>query len=151
MIQRFQSVFLAVAVVFMITTFFVPVALFNAGDVHAMFTNYGWLNEKGAVVKSYPVYIGVGVVCAVLLVTIFMYKNRRKQILFCRISYLLLLGQFALYFFLPDAGVSALVETGTIKQAVGFYLPLGALGFVYLAEMLIRKDDNLVKSADRLR
>lgn len=151
MIQRIQSLFLLLSAATLFTTFFFPVAEFNGPDIHATFTNYGWVSDKNIILKSYPLYVGVAVISGLIVATVFMYKNRRRQVMLCRMNYLMLLIQFALYFFLPDAGSNALVKTGEVTQGMAFFLPLVSIGFIFMAERSIRKDEKMVRAADRLR
>jgi uncharacterized membrane protein YkgB len=120
-------------------------------DMKATFTNYGWVSEKNTIIKSYPLHIGIVVISILIAATIFMFKNRKRQVLLCRMNYLLIMVQFALYFFLPDASINALDHKGEITQQPGFFMPLVAAAFIFLAETFIRKDERLVRSADRLR
>jgi len=133
MIQRIQTIYLLLIACLMSVVVFVPVAetLSEIGE---------WC------------LLGVSTIVAVLsCVTVFLYKNRKKQIRFCRlITGLLFL--FYLILFLSNLSfplnLSFLQDYG-FRYTVCF--PLIALLFGFLAIKGIKKDEKLVRSADRLR
>lgn len=84
----------------------------------------------------------------VSIVTIFLFKNRKLQFVVCRLVILInlfLLGVFV-YVLLTLPGEISISEKG-----IGMFLPIVAILFVVLANKAIKKDEDLVKSADRLR
>jgi peptidoglycan/LPS O-acetylase OafA/YrhL len=87
------------------------------------------------------------------LVTIFMYKNRKQQI---KVSQFLLLLNTALIvsaFLLIDTAKSMLPMSGDIlvKHKISMIFPLLSIILIFLAIKAIKKDEELVRSADRLR
>lgn len=82
------------------------------------------------------------------LVSIFMFKNRKLQFVLGRLNILLnffLLGVFV-YWSLNLSG-----EIKISKKDIGMFLPIISIVFLVLANKAIKKDEDLVKSVDRLR
>lgn len=156
MFQRIQTLFILLAVAATSVSFVFPVATAAVGEAKFTYSNYGlyMLGEKAnvKVVDSF-IYIIAAAVLVFLLFALSQYKKRALQVKVCRLTYLLILAQFALCFFMPDRTLAQLKLAGEISMSYGiaFFMPLVALVFTFLAERFIRKDEQLVKSADRLR
>jgi hypothetical protein len=68
-------------------------------------------------------------------------------------TYLLMLGVIA-YMFITDRSVHGYLEEGgavTASYGLSFVLPIVALVLSFMAERAIKADEELVRSADRLR
>ena len=89
------------------------------------------------------------VVSAMLsVITLFSFKNRKKQILFNYLNILinaLLVGLLVFWMLNLSGGISF------TEKGIEFVFPLVALVMIVLANYNIRKDEKLVKSVDRLR
>ncbi|MCK5400649.1 MAG: DUF4293 domain-containing protein [Flavobacteriaceae bacterium] len=82
------------------------------------------------------------------LIAIFMFKNRKLQFVLGRLNIILnfiLLGLFV-YRSLNLSG-----ETDVSEKGIGMLLPIFSIVFLVLANKAIKKDEELVKSVDRLR
>ena len=81
-------------------------------------------------------------------VAIFLYKRRQLQFVLGRISILinLLLLGLLIYVSLTLPGEMKISDKG-----IGMFLPIIAIVFVVFANKAIQKDEDLVKSVDRLR
>ncbi|WP_431472715.1 DUF4293 domain-containing protein [Nonlabens sp. SCSIO 43208] len=136
MIQRIQSIYLILAALVSGVLVWVVDAYLN-GDG----------NEFLGVDDS--VYFGTFMVSAVLSIfAIFLFKNRQLQFVINRLNILInliLLGVFV-YRALTWSGGTAVSEKG-----LGMFLPVLSIVLLALANKAIRKDEQLVKSADRLR
>jgi len=85
---------------------------------------------------------------ALTLLAIFNFKNRQRQFVLNRLSIILnfvLLGVFV-YHSLTVSG-----EAMTSKKGIGMLLPVISIVFLVLANKAIKRDEDLVKSVDRLR
>jgi len=94
--------------------------------------------------------IGIGFILITILalVSLFSYKNRKLQININRFNILInliLLGLLA-YHLLNISG-----ETVVSEKGIGSFLPLVSIVVLFFANRAIQKDENLVKSVDRLR
>ena len=82
------------------------------------------------------------------LLSILSHKKRQQQFVMGRLNMILnliLLGLFV-YRTLNTSGETAISEKG-----VGMFLPIFSIVFLVLANKAIKKDEDLVKSVDRLR
>jgi len=149
MLQRIQSLYLllsAICIAFMLKF---PFA--NFGD-QVIFDAWGVTNESNLVLHQlfdFPAYSIIGAVLILSLVLIFLFKNRKLQITLCRLNYLLILGLIVLLYMNIDKLKEGLQMENTFE--VGLYLPVVALAFNFLANRAIKKDEDLVRSLDRLR
>ena len=91
----------------------------------------------------------LGIISA--LAALFLFNNRGLQI---KSGY----GVIAMSVLIPAAAFlmlyleeSALKSEVSISPQLGLYLPIAALLFGILGNRFVKKDDNLVKSMDRLR
>jgi len=145
MIQRIQTIFLFLAALAFVALFQFPFAI---SDV----ANSGFLADKDFDVYDNEVLMVLAALGALIaLVAIFLFKNRPLQI---RLSYLViilgvLLLVVATVLFYNEAAV--IFEKSQIDDSVGLYMPFLGLIFGFLAARYIRKDEKIVRSADRLR
>lgn len=149
MIQRKQSLFLAFAVILLAQLFIFPVYSFENGEEQLLFYIYG----IGQISSDYLVTIALNVFSIFLLIAIiFLYKNRKNQMLLCKIATLLITGLIVAIFYFAET-VKNLPELAGYASSIRPILvaPLAALVLVILANRAIKQDEELVRSADRLR
>ncbi|TRO64018.1 DUF4293 domain-containing protein [Christiangramia sabulilitoris] len=136
MLQRIQTIYLLLA------------AITSAGLI---FVFDLWKNSAGEEVYAQDQLIAFGMFlasAAISLVSIFMFKNRKLQFVLGRLNIILnlfLLGVFV-YWSLTLPGEMDISEKG-----IGMFLPIISIVFIVLANKAIKKDEDLVKSVDRLR
>ena len=143
MIQRIQSVYLLLASVISGVLIFV----FNlwtsiSKDIFAI----DLLNRESYLLKLIPVLFLVSAILA--FVAIFLYKNRKLQFVIGRLAILvnLILLGLLIYVSLTLPGEVSISEKG-----IGMFIPIIAILLIVLANKAIKKDEDLVKSVDRLR
>jgi Domain of unknown function (DUF4293) len=159
MFQRVQTLFLLVAIVAIALTFFMPVADISAeGKIIALYTNFGLMSVAtgGFPVNVDPgfVYMVAGASLVILLFCLSQFKRRKLQMLLCKISYVIFAAHMVLNFMLPGNAMEKIKLAAKIEVSgygMAFYMPVVAILFVLLAHWRIKKDEELVKSADRLR
>ncbi len=136
MLQRIQTVYLLLALVV------------SAGLI---FVFHLWVTKDNIVVFAQDnllflgLFLGSGLLS---LISIFMFKNRKSQFMLGRLNIILnfiLLGLFV-YQSLSLSG-----ETKVSEKGIGMLLPIFSIVFLALANKAIKKDEDLVKSVDRLR
>ncbi len=136
MLQRIQTVYLLISAGISAGLIFVFHLWTNALDVQVF-------------VKDNNLYLGLFLASAFLsLVSIFRYKNRKSQFVLGRLNIILnfiLLGLFV-YQSLNLSG-----EADVSEKGIGILLPIFSIVFLVLANKAIKKDEDLVKSVDRLR
>jgi len=136
MLQRIQTIYLLVAVGI------------SAGLI---FVFHLWTTKSEALffAKDDLLYLSLFLGSAILaLVAVFMFKNRQTQFVVGRLNIILnfiLLGLFV-YRSLNLSG-----ETDVSEKGIGMLLPIFSIVFLVLANKAIKKDEDLVKSVDRLR
>jgi hypothetical protein len=82
------------------------------------------------------------------LLTIFLFKNRKLQFVMGRIIILINLFLLVLLIYLS---LTLSGETSVSEKGIGMFLPILAILLIVLANKAIKKDEDLVKSVDRLR
>jgi len=144
MIQRIQSVYLLIA------------TLLSGGLIFVLNL---WVNEQGTkffVMDSFNSGSVLLKVMAVLffvssvltLIAIFQFKKRQLQFVLGRLSILInfiILG-IVIYFSQNLSG-----EINVSEKGIGLFIPILTILFVVIANRAIKKDEELVKSVDRLR
>ena len=133
MIQRLQSLILLLAAVCsLIIVFYFPVLHIKIYNTD----NYIFLTEQLSFARL-SVFLSVGL----NIFSIFQFKSRNRQIFVNQISKLLLSISFIIIIF----------QRGDLNFAIGLFLFVIPYLLIILANYLIRKDEKLVKSADRIR
>ena len=157
MIQRKQTIFLLLAVLCGALTFFFPIETFTQAERAFVFSTSGLFQGDGTPIvdasPKLPFAILFGFFSAVLLVAIFLFKDRKRQLLIVRTANLLLIGVTVFLFITSNSVRAFLEQSGLVNSQFGVsaVLPLAMIVFAFLAERGIRKDEALVRSADRLR
>ncbi len=132
-----------------IQTFFLVIVGLLAGVLP--FLLYIWVDGEGTTVfakNELLVSIGFYVSAALALVAIFMYKNRQNQFVMNRLN--IILNLFLLGFFVYRS-LSLSGENVISEKGIGMLIPVFSIVFLVLANRAIKKDEDLVKSVDRLR
>lgn len=136
MLQRIQTVYmLAVAILAGILPFWLNL----------------WTDSGGkAVYASNEILIsGIFYGCAVLaVIAIVIYKQRKNQFVLNRVN--ILLNLFLLGFFVYRS-LNLSGETTVSEKGIGMLIPVFSIVFLALANRAIKRDEDLVKSVDRLR
>jgi uncharacterized membrane protein (DUF485 family) len=154
MIQRIQTVYLFLAAVITALIFLFPFASYNDGvSVYKLgilgFTN---LTDNLILFNVVPVALLVISTLVLTVITIFMFKKRMLQIRLSRISIFIYLVLIGVIFYYSDRAVSELNgDKITFQYGFGAIAPIIALLLTYLAIRGIKKDEALVRSADRIR
>ena len=137
MIQRIQTIYLFLAfVVTGILPFFIPLWTMANGSLYYFMQN-----------QVYVVVLGLSTTLSLL--SIVSYKKRQNQFVIGRLNMILnliLLGLFV-YRSLNVSGETLAVS----EKGIGMFLPIVAIVLLALANKAIKKDEDLVKSVDRLR
>jgi amino acid transporter len=144
MIQRIQSIYLLVAT--FLAGGLVWFVDFWKDSQNNSFSLLQALNSSNIVLLIIPLLFFAS--SLITLIAIFQFKNRNLQLLLGRISILInfiLLGVFV-YFSQNLSG-----ETIVSEKGIGLLLPILLIVLVVLANRAIKRDEELVKSVDRLR
>ncbi len=137
MIQRIQTIYLFLAfVVTGILPFLFPLWTMSDGKEYFFMQN-----------QFYVILLGLST--TISIVSVVSYKKRQNQFVIGRLNIILnliLLGLFV-YRSLNLSGETVLVS----EKGIGMFLPIVAIVLLVLANKAIKKDEDLVKSVDRLR
>ena len=153
MIQRKQTLFLLFSIILMVGYIFSPLVKILGGGQSFYTYSYSFplsVNINFPIIGHYfvfPCLVSACIAIGINLLTIFLFKFRRLQIFFCWLSILPLLFAFCYAYYKWS------VSDSTLDQYFYFgnITPLVAVVLVFLAMFYIRKDEELVKSVDRLR
>ncbi len=136
MIQRIQTLYLLVAIVFSgVLPLWTPLWSDKGGNE---------VFAKDEVFVSLAFYLSA----FLALIAVLLYKNRKNQFVTNRLN--LIVNLFLLGFFVyRSLNISG--ETTVSEKGIGMLIPVFSIVFLVLANRAIRKDEDLVKSVDRLR
>lgn len=157
MIQRIQTVFLTLVILLGVAASFLPIISFNGGDTNYIMKLYKTVFAEditNILIKNMGVGAMQGIIQLVALTAILLYKNRSLQIKIGKLLILLIAFQIAAVVMYSDTVKSAIglpLEEIVVSFNVGAVIPILSLISSYLAVHFIKKDDKLVRSADRLR
>jgi hypothetical protein len=145
MIQRVQSIYLLLSAIASAALFYVPLFMLppSAADAQAGIDHLYYISTNSFLLI---LNIAIGVLS---IGSIFLYKNRRLQLRSCRLCLLLIFLMVALLFYSSDTLSGGM--DGKVMFKAGVYFPLIQIVFLFLAQRGIKKDEELVRSADRLR
>lgn len=153
MIQRIQSIYLLLTAILMAVTVFSPFIGLEDQSIVFLLNGLGTYSSSAPIQLNYLLWIAMGlsaISALIALVSIFGYKNRKKQIKMCKTnSFIIVLLYIILgiYFFWIMQEVK--IEFSAIKY--GIILPFIALIFNLLATAKIKADEKLVQSLNRIR
>jgi len=141
MIQRIQTLHLLFVLIFtLIALFFPPFLLYpDGGAVEYHFADLHHMN------------LLVWAIFGLSLVAIFLFKNRKMQMKLLRMASLFTLG-WIVWFAAELLMINSSLEPGTsLDPELSALLPVLTLFALLLAVRGVRRDEELVRSADRLR
>lgn len=164
MIQRIQSVFLLLAAVLHGLLYWVGLASFTGLEASYTFRLTGLSQNTKAGVVSIPglspiwmILLNAAIILFLLYV-ILQFKRRILQIRLCGLSMLMTAGLLALMTFSLDTARNIVAEktvadgqVAEVMYGLGFLIPVFSMVLTFMAIRGIKKDEALVRSADRIR
>jgi hypothetical protein len=143
MIQRIQTIYLILASIV-------------SGGLIFVFNLWNTVKQKIFVVDLFSTEVitlkiipFLFIASAVLsIMAIFLFKNRKLQFVIGRIIILINLFLLGLLIYLS---LTLSGEISVSEKGIGMFLPILAILFIVFANKAIKKDEDLVKSVDRLR
>ncbi len=168
MIQRIQSLYFLIAILILVSFLFVPIlhivdtingrnaslsVFYMDAETNSFMIRSSWGNENDVFSGALSIIILAEVfsISFLLLVTILQYKDRAKQLLFSKVVILMLsiLAAVSLVYLFtvnPSEGIEV-----DYMRSYGAYFPIFALIASILGYKGVKSDDELIKSADRIR
>jgi hypothetical protein len=138
MIQRIQTVYLILT--FLVTgvlMFFVPLWTLNTGKPFYFMQD-----------QVYTILLGLSTMLTII--SIISYKKRQNQFVMGRLNIILNLILLGLFVY-RSLNLSGETVNAVSEKGIGMFLPIVAIVLLVLANKAIKKDEDLVKSVDRLR
>lgn len=168
MIQRIQSLWMALTAAFMCLVFFMPVVYFSMGGAEFRLMAYGIKGMTGQMLVmggealestlitstlSICVAILIGVSALVPLVTLFLYKNRMLQVRLISAEFILLIGSIGLLAYYIYVTYRDVVSVMSSNFYFSFWPLLLVLAILtnWFALRGVMRDELLVRSVDRIR
>lgn len=149
MIQRIQSVFLLLAAAAGFGQFAAPYVRIESGNPAARLPA---LADNVLNPFDNPGLLGLCALSGIVsLAAIFLFRNRPLQARLCGAAAIASLLLTVLTAFVVFQITQQMPAGGSLHYGAGLALPATAMLFDWLAARFIRKDENLVRSMDRLR
>ena len=151
MIQRIQSVYLFLAGLVLAFTFCMPLVNFSNAEGAAGTMYAATIVGADGNVVSHPFGVLTFTIVSILLAfaTIFLYKNRRRQIMMTNILLVLILLVYVTVIAYSMAFNAK--HDATMAGSYGAIFPLASYVLGWLARRAIRKDEELIRSTERFR
>lgn len=150
--QRTQTIYLALVILTMGLTLLFPFAIYPVQESEITFNLFGLNPASDSVSVWFPYYMIIALIIALALFSITQFKNRKRQLNLGKINYLLILVMVVMLFFDASRVAKGLaISEDDIRYQLGTYMPVIAFAFTFLANRSIKKDEELVKSVERLR
>jgi len=154
MLQRIQSLYLFIAIVLNLLVFVFDLAQVTGSGVSSPFTIYGFSNAEGEKLYS-TVLLAIIATLSILfsLIVTFSFKKRQLQIKLSKLNLFVQVGFVVAIFLLVDQAISDVYPNGEAiaEFGIGSFVSILPLLFIYLAVRGIKKDEALVRAADRIR
>ncbi|MFZ6014651.1 MAG: DUF4293 domain-containing protein [Bacteroidota bacterium] len=152
--QRIQTVFLAIVIITLITTIFLPIWVFqdDSGRTHELYPLHYTIVENGQRNTQYMPY-AITAILAIASATLAFIEIRKFKDRVLQMK----LGALNSLFMAGTIGSSVYFATQLVKTfqggnySFGLYLPAIAVISNLLANRFIRRDEKLVRDSDRLR
>ncbi|CAM3914153.1 DUF4293 domain-containing protein [Flavobacterium cucumis] len=136
MLQRIQTVYMAISAIVM-------------GALPFVFSLWTTVDKKEVFFTASLFHIIMFVVSALLAIySILNFKKRQNQFVLNRLN---MIFNFILLGFFVYRSLNLSGETSVSEKGIGMFLPAISIVLLVLANKAIKKDEDLVKSVDRLR
>lgn len=159
MLQRIQTIFLLLVILFMTLSFFFPLwASVNQEGIKL----YELMNLKlidyasgSGVVEIFMPYCFVASLAAacitVAIIEITKFKDRLLQMKLGALNAMLMAGTMGLSVYFATDVMKSVAASGAGQFGIGLFAPGAAMICNIIANRFIRKDERLVRSVDRIR
>jgi hypothetical protein len=155
MLQRIQSIYLLLASFALYALFLFPLVhnVYVDGKPLTIMVTGVFQNVNGQQAHT-QFFVALAVATALIglipLIVIFLYKNRKQQIALCYSTMLVIIG-YSFWLAQTAKQIMDNIQIDTHNWGIGLFLSSVSLLFILLAISGIKRDEKLIKSADRLR
>jgi len=151
MIQRIQTVYL-IGVIFLgfLMYFFSYGEIISSSETYVFKSTGIFQIVNGAEVgirTTIPVILFILVIIVIAGISIFKYKSRLFQIKLCKLNMLILTGLLVVLFFYLES----YENEPEINYKIGIFIPMISIALTFLAIRAIKKDEELLRAANRIR
>jgi multidrug transporter EmrE-like cation transporter len=153
MIQRRQSLFLAASILLLVFSYFIPFGTIMHGEELLFIRSYGLKSADGNYlpdISTYWFHLPLSLIVLLNGYTLFKYRERKSQIIWLKFTFLLFAVSFVLLSMFIS-GIPAALPGSVLTAGPAIACPFLALLLNWLAARAIRKDEELVRSVDRIR
>jgi hypothetical protein len=157
MIQRIQTIYLLVAIAINAFIYSLTLATFNYKGLSNVFSLFGLLDRETGEMLFENSLIPVLSISSILvsLLAVFLFKKRSLQVKTAQLALFFQTAFVASIFYFVDQVSSKLAASANIAVDVvyesGSWLALFPFIFLFLAIKSIKKDEKLIRAADRIR
>jgi len=158
MIQRIQSIFLVLMIACFGAFLFLPIwgkMDVDTGEIHEVRALYHEQIIEGERIVEYMPYAIAGVLAVIIMliavIELFKYKNRMLQMKLGMINSVLIVVVLGVLMWLIFTGQDEWLPAIAGKFGAGLFMPALAMVFNRMAIRSIKKDEDLVRSVDRIR
>ena len=151
--QRKQTLFLMAAVILTVICLCMQIGSFSAAGLQVGRVFNLWFTDPLGKhhFDVWPLFAILLPTAALGTYTIFIFRNRKAQMLFCALNALLILGWYVCFVVVSQIIGDKSWGTVDFKPAWPAVLPAMALIFYLMARLAIKADEKLVRSLDRIR
>lgn len=157
MIQRIQTLYLLVAIALNAFVFSLNLALFNYQELSNVYDIFGLIDrESGSYIFSTWMTPALSISSILIsIVAILLFKKRSLQIKMAQLALFFQTALVASIFYFVDKAASELSKNPDfvveLNYESGSWVAIVPLIFIFLAIRAIKKDERLIRAADRLR
>ena len=156
MIQRVQSIYLALVFILVAIMSFLPLVVFHSADVVFYmnifrFEGVDSLAFVNDMPNIWPLPILASLLAILSVLSIFRYKNRKQQMTMNMVAMLMNFGLLGAIFYYSDVVSKMETVSAPPTYDVAAFFPIVTVLLLILANRNIRKDEKLVRESERLR
>lgn len=153
MIQRIQSIYLFLSVLAIAAMYFLPLAQITGYSEEFYLKAVGIYKGGEELESTFFISALLAVEIGFTFFIIFFYKKRNRQMMLGKLNLLVLTVLIAVVFFYADyaKSLTGLPKDTLVNYQFACILPVISIVLNYLAIRAIKKDEDLVRAADRLR
>lgn len=150
--QRIQSLYLFLAIILNTSIFWLDLAQVKLNNLFHNFDMYSLVDSDTGVELYNTLTLSLLCTISILLslVVFMMFKKRQLQMKLTQLNLFIQVAFVSVIFFVVDGAATELGSSEVVYEA-GSFLAIPPLMFIYLALRSIKKDEALVRSADRIR
>jgi hypothetical protein len=150
MIQRIQSLYILLAFFLGLISLFIPWVTYQQSDVTFVFKLF---SSDQTVLSAMLTSTMVAIFCAIALGSLISFKNRKRQMMLVKVTMAIALMVISAFAFDHYQNIQALKVDGELSMNYGLpaVFPVINLILLWLANRGVKKDEDLIKSVDRLR